>query len=96
LTGSVVGEGHANSSKESVEYPHEGVIDIWRVLLAGLEFKGSIVPSEIAGQTDKHFSKRWVNIEIELALQIVRAEFSETSKSQAIRIIHGKCGALTY
>lgn len=76
--GSVIGDGNAKRAESRVEEAHEGVVELWRVCLAGLELKGTVVACQVAGQTNQHLAERRVNIEIELTLQIVRSELSET------------------
>jgi hypothetical protein len=70
-------ERNAESAKGGVEQAHESVVELFRVGLAGLEFEGTVVVCEVAGQTDEHFAERRVDIEVELAFEIVGTEFTE-------------------
>ena len=73
-----VRERDAEGAKGRVEQAHESVVELFRVGLAGLEFEGTVVVCEVAGQTDEHFAERRVDIEVELAFQVVRPELAIT------------------
>ena len=77
LSSGVVRQRNADDTESGVESSHEGIVHIFRVLLAGLEFKRSVVACKIAGQANKHLSEWGVYIEVELALEVVRTEFTE-------------------
>lgn len=77
LLGGEVCERDAECAKGGVKQAHERVVELFRVGLAGLEFEGSIVVCEVAGQTDEHFAERRVDIEVELAFEVVGTEFTE-------------------
>jgi hypothetical protein len=70
-------ERDAEGAKGRVEQAHESVVELFRVGLAGLELEGAIVVCEVAGQTDEHFAERRVDIEVELAFEVVGTEFTE-------------------
>ena len=70
-------ERHAQRPERAVEQPHEGVVQFFRVRFARLELEGAIVAGQVAGQTDEHLAQRRVDIEVEFALEVVRAEFAE-------------------
>jgi len=72
-----VRERDAEGAKGRVEQAHESVVELFRVGLAGLELEGAIVVCEVAGQTDEHFAERRVDIEVELAFEVVGTEFTE-------------------
>lgn len=78
LLGGIVGHGNTHGSPESVELAHEGVVDFRGVGLAGLELERSIVTSKQSAQTNEELSGRRVDIEVELALEVVATELSET------------------
>lgn len=71
LLGGKVCQRNADSAKSRVEETHEGVVQLRRVGLSRLEFERAIVSSEVSRQTDEHLSERWVDIEVELALEVV-------------------------
>ena len=77
LLGGEVCERDAECAKGGVKQAHERVVELFRVGLAGLEFEGTIVVCEVAGQTDEHFAERRVDIEVELAFEVVGTEFTE-------------------
>jgi hypothetical protein len=70
-------ERDAESAKGGIEQAHESVVELFGVGLARLEFEGSIVVCEVARQTDEHFAERRVDIEVELAFEVVGTEFTE-------------------
>lgn len=78
LLGRPVCQGDAGSSPEGIELAHEGVVELRRVCLAGLELERAIVASQIATQTDQEFTGRGMDIEVELAFQVMAAKLSET------------------
>jgi hypothetical protein len=77
LLGGEVGERNAEGAEGGIEQAHEGVVELFRVGLAGLEFEGAVVVGEVAGQADEHFAERRVDIEVELALEVVRTKLAE-------------------
>jgi len=77
LLGSEVRERNAERAKGGVEQAHESVVELFGVCLAGLELEGAVVVGEVAGEANKHLSKRRVDIEVELALEVVRTELAE-------------------
>ena len=68
---SEVGQRNADGAKCRVEEAHEGVVQLRGVRFSGLELERAIVSCEVSGQTDEHLSERWVDIEVELALEVV-------------------------
>lgn len=48
VSSSPVCEGNDDSSEQGVEHSHEGVVDLRRVGVAGLEFEGTVVTSEVS------------------------------------------------
>jgi hypothetical protein len=77
LFGSEVREGNAERAESGVEQAHESVVELFGVSLAGLELEGAVVVSEVAGEANKHLSERRVDIEVELALEVVGTELAE-------------------
>ena len=67
LAGGVVGQWYTHSSKEGIESTHEGVVELIRVFLSGLEFEGTIVACHVTRQSNQHLSKRRVHIEVEFS-----------------------------
>ena len=45
---------YTKNTKNRIKNPHEYVIDFLRILLSRFEFEGTIVASEIAGESDQH------------------------------------------
>lgn len=82
VPGRVVREWNANCTEQGIERPHEGVVDIFWVFLARLELKRSIVTGKVAREANQHLAKGWMDIEVELAFEIVGAEFSEAILGQ--------------
>jgi hypothetical protein len=72
-----VRERHAHGAERGVEEAHVGVVELFRVGLAGLELEGAVVVCQPAGQADEHLSEGRVDIEVELAFEVVRAELAE-------------------
>ena len=85
LPSSIVGQRNGNSAEECVERSHNSVVELIGVFLSGLEFEGAIVTCQVSRKSNQHLSKGRVNIEIELALQVVRAEFAKTR--EVVRIV---------
>jgi hypothetical protein len=77
LLGGEVRERNAKRAKGRVEQAHESVVELFGVCLAGLELEGAIVVGEVAGEANKHLSKRRVDIEVELALKVVGTELAK-------------------
>lgn len=77
LLRSEVGQWDADSTERGVEKAHEGVVQLLGVCLARLELKRSVVSCEVSGETDQHLAKGRVDIEVELALEVVGAELAE-------------------
>jgi hypothetical protein len=57
--------------------PHSDVWHLWRIGLSTLEFKTSIVSSEESNEANDHFTQRWVDIEVELAFEVMGAELAK-------------------
>ena len=74
---SQVGQWHADGAERGVEKAHEGVVQLLRVCLARLELKRSVVSCEVARETDQHLAEGRVDIEVELALEVVGTELAE-------------------
>ena len=62
---------YADGAEGRVEEAHEGVVQFFRVRLARLELKRSVVSCEVAREADEHLSERRVDIEVEFALEVV-------------------------
>lgn len=77
LFGGQVCERDAERAEGGVEQAHESVVELFRVGLAGLELEGTVVVGEVAGEANKHLSERRVDIEVELALEVVGTELAE-------------------
>jgi len=77
LLGGEVCERYAEGAKGGVEQTHESVVELFRVGLAGFELEGTVIVCEVAGQADEHFAERRVDIEVELAFEVVGTEFTE-------------------
>lgn len=79
LLGGIVGERDTQDTKQGVEGAHEGVVDLLRVLLARLEFEGSVVAGQDSGETDQHLAEGRVDIEVVFVLDVVAAELAKVS-----------------
>ena len=73
-----VGQGHADGTERGVEQAHEGVVELLRVGLATLKFERPVVSCKVSRGTDEHLAERRVDIEVELALEVVGTELAET------------------
>src|ERR1700761_1980853 len=54
--------------------------DVWHVVgvgLAALEFETAVVSGQQAREPDEHLPEGWVDIEVKLALEVVRAELAK-------------------
>lgn len=60
---------------------------IFRVLLSGFELKTASVAGQQASQSDEHFSKRRVHIEVEVTLQVMRGELDFRRRSGLIYVV---------
>lgn len=80
---SKVCQRHTECTKRRVENPHEGVVESLRVHLAGLELERSIVTSHVPRQANEHLAQRRMNIEVELALKVVRSELAKAAQYNA-------------
>ena len=78
-------ERHTQRTTCAIELPHEDVVKVISVGLSGLELEGAIVSCEIARKSDKHLSERRVDIKVELALEVMGAEFAEAAKVMVSR-----------
>jgi hypothetical protein len=74
---SVVGQGNTQSTECCVELAHKDVVDLLGVSLTRLELEGTVVSGQVTRKANQHLSQRRVNIEVELALQVVRSELAE-------------------
>lgn len=83
IASSVVGKRDTDYTKQGIESAHKGIIHIFGVLLAGLEFKGSVVAGKIARKANQHLPQGRMHIEVKLAFQIVRTKFTEAKLSQS-------------
>ena len=79
LLGGEVCQWDADSAKKCVECAHKGVVEIIWVSLSGLELEGSVVSSQVPRESDQHLSKGWMDVEVELSLEVVRSELSEAA-----------------
>lgn len=68
---SIVCKWNAYDTEESIEDTHEGVVNFRRVFLARLEFERSVITSQETRQSNKHFTQRRVDIEIEFSFDVV-------------------------
>jgi hypothetical protein len=75
--GGPVGQGHTGGSPEGVELAHEGVIELGRICLAGLELERAIVACQIAAETDQKFTGRRVDVEVEFSLEIMASKLAK-------------------
>lgn len=68
---------NTESTESGIEYSHRRVVDLRRIMFAGLELERTIVACEVAGQAYQHLSQWGMDIEVELAFQIMRSKLSE-------------------
>lgn len=80
LPSSEVGQGDAKNTESCVEDTHDGVVNFFGILFAGLELECTVVSSEDSRETNKHLAERRVNIEVVLMLDIVRTELAEAKE----------------
>jgi len=86
---SVVGQGDAQSTESCVELAHEDVVDLLGISLTRLELEGTVVTGQITRKANQHLSQRRVDIEVEFALEVVRAKFAK------MRLVPGDNGRKT-
>jgi hypothetical protein len=77
LLGGEISQWDTDSTECRVKETHEGVVQLRRVGLSRLELKRPIVSGKVSRQADKHFPQRWMDIEVEFALEVVRSEFAK-------------------
>jgi hypothetical protein len=66
--------GHAEAREKN---SHGDVRHIVWVLFSALELEAAVKTREETSETHKHLAERWVDIEVELALDVVSAELAE-------------------
>lgn len=74
---SEVGQGNADGAECCVEEAHKGVVQFFRVCLARLELERSIVSCHVSRETNEHLAEGRVDIEVELALEVVGTKLAE-------------------
>ena len=79
-----IGQRNGGRAEEGVEHAHERVVDVVRVRLARLELERAVVSGQITGKPDQHLSQGRVDVEVELALQVVGTEFAKTRENISI------------
>jgi hypothetical protein len=80
LPSRIVCKRNTHDPESRIEHAHEGVVDVFWIGLAGLELERPIVTGQVTGQTNQHLSQGRMNVEVELALQVMRAEFSKAER----------------
>ena len=73
-----VRQWNADSPEKCVKHTHEGVVELLWICLSRLEFKRPIVPCHVSREADQHLSEWGMDIEVELALKVMRTELPET------------------
>lgn len=81
-----VGERDAEGAECGVKQAHEGVVELFRVGLAGLEFEGAVVVGQVAREADEHLAEWRVDVEVEFALEVVGTELAEA----VVRIVRSQ------
>lgn len=81
LLGSKVGHGDTSNAKGGIKGSHEGIVDIFGIFLARLEFEGSVVAGEDSGEAYQHLSERGVDVEVVFMLDVVASKLAKTVKS---------------
>ena len=71
------GQRDAQRAEGRIKKTHESVVQLLRVGFARLKLKGAIVTGHVARQADQHFAERRVDVEVKLALEVVRAELAK-------------------
>ena len=82
-----VGQRYADSTECGVEEAHEGVVELLGVCLARLELERSIISCKVSRKTDKHLAEGRMDIEVELALEVVGTELAEAVHGQYASIV---------
>lgn len=77
LNSSVPRQRHHPHAKRREHHPHRDIRHILRVRLAALELERAVVAREQAREADEHLAERRVHVEVELALEVVRAELAK-------------------
>lgn len=77
LDGGVPPERDEGDTKGGHHDPHGDIRDTRGILFAALELKVGVVAGEQAGEGDEHLPEGRVDVEVELALEVVRAELAK-------------------
>lgn len=81
LSCSVVGHRNADNAEEGIEGTHEGIVDIFGVLVARFEFERTVITSEDSGETNEHLAKGRMDIEVVFVLDVVATELAKTENT---------------
>ena len=77
LDRSIPPQRHHRDTKRGEHDTHGDVRDRLRVGRAAREVERAVVACQQAGEADEHLPERWVHVEVELALEVVRAELAK-------------------
>lgn len=83
LLGGKVGHGDAGNAKGGIKGAHKGVVDIFGVFLARLEFERSVVAGKDSRETYQHLSEGRVDVEVVFMLDVVAAKLAKAVKQQS-------------
>jgi len=70
-------KGDHSDSKGGQHHPHGNIWYCFRVDFAAFELERAIVARQQASETNQHLPKRRMHIEVELALEIMRAKLAK-------------------
>jgi hypothetical protein len=73
----IPGQRHHANTKRGKHNTHGNIWDTVRIRLSTLKLEVAIITSQQACKTYNHLAKRWMNIKVKLALEIMRAEFAK-------------------
>jgi hypothetical protein len=77
LDGGVPAERDHSDTEAGEEDAHADVRDVVGVYLSALKLELAVPAGQKAGEPDQHLSERWMDVEVELALDVVPAELAE-------------------
>lgn len=75
--GSIPPEWDHQNAKGGHDDAHGDIRHIFGVGFAALKFEAAVISGQQPRKPDEHLPERWVDIEVKLALEVVRTELAE-------------------
>ena len=73
----IPGQRHHTNTKGGKHNTHGNIWDSVGVRLSTFKLEAPIITCQQACKTYKHLAKRWMNIKVKLALEVMRAKFAK-------------------